>query len=63
VPDWLMAGFKRYSMDIAHYIRKLKNRNKSTYNKSICEICNQVCYNETDLEIHIRNKHSSHSSG
>ena len=37
---------------------RLKKGNRLTsYDRSICSECKQICYNKRDLEIHIANKH------
>lgn len=47
---------------LRNYFGRLGIGNKETYTKSICEVCNQLCYNEKDLNVHIRTKHSDLSS-
>jgi hypothetical protein len=52
-------------MGLIDHIKGLISTNKkkspypkgSTYRKRKCHICNQVCYNERDLELHLKYNH------
>jgi hypothetical protein len=34
------------------------SRDEYTYEKKVCNLCSQVCYNKNDLDFHIKNEHS-----
>jgi RNase P subunit RPR2 len=48
-------------MGLIDYIKNIMTRRKetvpSTYKKIRCNVCNQVCYNQRDLELHMKYNH------
>jgi hypothetical protein len=51
-------------MGLIDYIKNIMARRKettyhlpSTYKKIRCNVCNQVCYNQRDLELHMKYNH------
>ena len=51
-------------MGLIDYIKNIMSRRKetsyhvpSTYKKIRCNVCNQVCYNQKDLELHMKYNH------
>jgi hypothetical protein len=51
-------------MGLFDYIKNMITRKKettyhvpSTYKKIRCNVCNQVCYNQRDLELHMKYNH------
>jgi hypothetical protein len=51
-------------MGLIDYIKNMMTRKKettyhvpSTYRKIRCNVCNQVCYNQKDLELHMKYNH------
>jgi hypothetical protein len=51
-------------MGLLDYIKNMITRKKeaayhvpSTYMKIRCNVCNQVCYNQKDLELHMKYNH------
>ena len=37
--------------------KKFANPKGSAYEKRKCHVCNQVCYNEKDLQLHLKYNH------
>ena len=52
-----MLGLERCFTNLAGFLRKLRKRKNPKYSKSICHLCNQICYNEKDLRIHTIKEH------
>ena len=51
-------------MGLIDYIKNIMSRRRettyhvpSTYEKIRCNVCNQVCYNQKDLELHMKYNH------
>ena len=50
-------------MGLIDYIKNIMSRKEttyhapSTYKKIRCNVCNQVCYNQRDLELHMKYNH------
>jgi hypothetical protein len=46
-------------MELISLINKLRKNRKHGYEKNVCSLCNQVCYNTKDLEIHLQRTHAN----
>lgn len=45
-------------MRLSGFIRMLKRKKgECVYDKNICSICSQICYNRKDLEMHVKKNH------
>jgi hypothetical protein len=57
LPDDVVMGLIDYIKSIMTRKREPAYHVPSTYEKIRCNICNQVCYNQRDLELHMKYNH------
>ena len=38
-------------------IRKIIYKSDESYERIVCQICNRICYNKKDLQIHLKKEH------
>ena len=52
-----MTGFGEYFERIKNIIKSSNTSSDPIYERIICNVCNQICYNKKDLRIHIKKDH------
>ena len=51
-------------MRLPGFIYRIKRKKCGcVYDKNICTICSQVCYNKKDLDMHIETEHTLYKNG
>jgi hypothetical protein len=57
IQDDVVMGLFDYIKNMINGKRETTYHVPSTYKKIRCNVCNQVCYNQRDLELHMKYNH------
>jgi hypothetical protein len=57
IQDDVVMGLFDYIKNMISRKRETTYHVPSTYKKIRCNVCNQVCYNQRDLELHMKYNH------
>jgi hypothetical protein len=57
IQDDVVMGLFDYIKNMISGKRETTHHVPSTYKKIRCNVCNQVCYNQRDLELHMKYNH------
>jgi hypothetical protein len=57
IQDDVVMGLFDYIKNMITGRRETTYHAPSTYKKIRCNVCNQVCYNQRDLELHMKYNH------
>jgi hypothetical protein len=57
IHDDVVMGLFDYIKNMISGKRETTRHVPSTYKKIRCNVCNQVCYNQRDLELHMKYNH------